>query len=209
MAELLPSTPDLSRAEEAEPKVIGVDSEDADAMLSALSSDTSRSLLSELHDEPDTASGLADRLDTTLQNTQYHLGNLSEAGLVNVVDTIYSEKGREMKVYAPSDRPLVVYAGREDETLGLKQALARLVGGVALLGVASLLVQFVVEGFPFAAPGGATADGQSVEVSTSEQLGSADAAAQAAGLPPGLLFFLGGAVVPGLAFGAWYWRTHR
>lgn len=211
MADLLPSMPDLSGADDAEPKVVGVDSDEADAMLSALSSQTARILLTHLHEEPDTASGLAARTDTTLQNVQYHIGNLSDADLVTVADTVYSEKGREMKVYAPADRPLVVYAGREDDTLGLKQALSRLLGGVALLGVLSLLVQVWLRGFPslgLAATGGAagSADGGDVSLAAAE---TTKAAETAAGLPPGLVFFLGGAAVLAVAFAAWYWRANR
>lgn len=146
MADLLPSSPDPSAAEGAEPKVIGVDSDDADDLLSALSSGTARTLLSKLHEEPATASALAEQVDTSLQNIQYHLGKLEEADIVEVVDTCYSEKGREMKVYAPCNGPLVVYAGSEDDTTGLKAALSRLIGGLGALGLASLVVQYLFGG---------------------------------------------------------------
>ena len=111
MADLLPSRSDAPAAEEADPRVIGLDSEDADDLLSALSSDTAREVLATLHEEPDTPANVADRVDTSLQNAQYHLGSLEDAGLIEVVDTVYSEKGREMNRYAPADRPLVVFAG--------------------------------------------------------------------------------------------------
>lgn len=137
---LLPSSPDPP-TEEGEPRVVGVDSEDADRLLSALSSETARKLLAGLHDEPATPSGIADRLDTSVQNAQYHLGKLEDAELVRVVDTCYSEKGREMDVYGPADRPLVMFAGRERKTAGLKTALSRLLGGVGVLGLASLVIE--------------------------------------------------------------------
>jgi len=137
---LLPSRPDTSSAD-AEPRVIGVDSDDADDVISALSSGTARELLAELHEEPAPPSELADRVDTSLQNAQYHLEKLQSAGAVSVVDTAYSAKGREMDVYAPADKPLVIFAGDEDGTTGLKAALSRLLGGVGLLGIGSLAVQ--------------------------------------------------------------------
>lgn len=140
MARLLPSTSD-AEAPDAEPRVVGLDSDDADELLSALSSGTARRLLSALHEKPDTPSGVADRIETSLQNAQYHLGKLEDADLVEVADTVYSEKGREMRVYAPSDAPLVVFAGRDDERTGLKAALLRLLGGVGVLGLASVAVQ--------------------------------------------------------------------
>ena len=138
MADLLPSTSDASPAEDADPRVVGVDSEDADDVLAALSSATARQLLAALHDDTATPSALADAVDTSLQNTQYHLGNLEDAEVVEVVDTVYSEKGREMKVYAPADQPLVLFAGQEEETSTLKSALSRLLGGVGIVGAASV-----------------------------------------------------------------------
>ena len=203
MADLLPSTPDTSAADEAEPRVIGVDSEDADDLLSALSSNTARRLLSALHEEPDTPSSLADRLDTSLQNVQYHLGNLESANVVRVIDTVYSEKGREMKVYAPTDRPLVLFAGREEESVGLKTALRRLIGGVGILAGVSLLVQYLLTDGPwFAQTGSAgTADVQTTTESTRI------AGEAAATLPPGLVFFLGGALMLLAVVGVWYVRA--
>jgi len=138
---LLPSRPDASADEDAEPRVVDVDSEEADEVLSALSSDTARELLAALHDDPAPPSDLADRVDTTLQNAQYHLQNLEDAGAVEVVDTAYSEKGREMDVYAPADQPLVIFAGDDEDQSVIRTALSRLLGAVGLLAVASFAVQ--------------------------------------------------------------------
>jgi DNA-binding transcriptional ArsR family regulator len=147
---LLPSKPDLSADADADPRVVGVDSEDADDLMSALTSRTARRLLSILHEEPAPPSGLADQVDTSLQNVQYHLERLEDAGAVEVVGTAYSEKGREMDVYAPADEPLVIYAGREEEASGLRAALSRLVSGVVALAVGAVAVQEAFgEGIPF------------------------------------------------------------
>jgi len=208
MADLLPSRPDTSAAAEADPRVIGLDSEDADDLLSALSSDTAREVLAALHDEPDTPANVADRVDTSLQNTQYHLGNLEDAGLIEVVDTVYSEKGREMNRYAPADRPLVVFAGREEESQGLESALKNLLGAVGVLGLASLLVQWYLDGAPFAArTGGADAGGDGGGMGTmSTEAAPTAADAAGAGLPPGLLFFFGGLLVLAIVGAMWYVR---
>ncbi|MFB6101264.1 MAG: ArsR/SmtB family transcription factor [Haloplanus sp.] len=209
MADLLPSRPDTSAAEEADPRVIGLDSDDADDLLSALSSDTAREVLATLHDEPDTPSNVADRVDTSLQNTQYHLGNLEEAGLIEVVDTVYSEKGREMNVYAPADRPLVVFAGSEEESGGLESALKSLLGAIGLLGLASVFVQWWIGDlpFPFAQTGGAGADGGGGGVSTmTTEAAPKVTAAAGTGPPPGLLFFLGGLAALAVVGAVWYVR---
>jgi DNA-binding transcriptional ArsR family regulator len=151
---LLPSEPD-TEPPDAGPRVIGVDSEDAEDVLAALSSGTARELLSVLHEEPAPPSRLADEVDTSLQNAQYHLEKLETAGAVEVVDTAYSEKGREMDVYAPADQPLVIFAGDEGEST-LRSALSRLLGSVGVLAVASLAVQALVgEGGLLDSPTGA------------------------------------------------------
>ncbi|WP_332897586.1 ArsR/SmtB family transcription factor [Haladaptatus sp. CMSO5] len=218
---LLPSSPSAD-GDDATPRVIGVDSEDADALLGALSSETARRVLTALHDEPAPPSALADRIGTSLQNVQYHLKRLESAGAISVVDTIYSEKGREMNVYAPADKPLVIFAGREQETGGLKNVITRLFSGIAVLAGASLVVHAWASrrGVP---AGGTTTPTQTTAATTTttQQSGggfsiaeattqtvtetatqTASAAAELttaatsdAGLPPGALFFAGGAVV--------------
>ena len=252
MSGLLPSTPDTSAADEPDPRVIGLDSDDASDLLAALSAGTARDLLAALHDEPATPSALAQRVDTSLQNAQYHLRKLEDADLIEVIDTCYSAKGREMSVYAPADRPLVVFAGREDQALGLRTALSRLIGGVGVLGLASLFIEQLVGdgiGAPTVgfgdddaardeatpaddadavadaddAPEAATpeeemdvaADPTPAETPAPEATPEPEAAYQlaeatdaAAGLPPGLLFFLGGLTVLLCVFGVWYYRAN-
>ncbi|MBP1987431.1 winged helix-turn-helix domain-containing protein [Halolamina salifodinae] len=236
MVDLLPSTPDADP--DPEPRVLGVDSDEAGETLAALSSDTARGMLRAFHGDPDTPSGIADRQDISLQNAQYHIGNLEEAGLIEPVDTVYSEKGREMQVYGPADAPLIVYAGTEDDTTGLKAALSRLIGAVAALGLGSVLVQAYVGDLPFpfgtAGSGGdydtaadatatptatstPTETGLSVaevtETTTEQAAATATQAPEATvtaesatGLPPGLLFFLGGAAVLLGVVAVWWLR---
>jgi DNA-binding transcriptional ArsR family regulator len=180
MADILPSSSDLDGPESDDPRVIGVDSDAADDLLAALSSRTARRLLSELHEEPGSASDLADRVDTSLQNAQYHLEKLESTDLIEVGDTVYSEKGREMKVYVPADRALVVVAGREEDTAGLQTTLGRLLGGVGVLGAASLVVDRLAGGPTtrlFASSGGGDAGGaQSTSGGSSADDGAAGGA---------------------------------
>ncbi|MFC7203539.1 ArsR/SmtB family transcription factor [Haloferax namakaokahaiae] len=193
MAGLLPSAPDTSSADEPSPRVIGLDDDEATDLLAALSSQTARRVLSALHAEPTNAADLAERVETSLQNVQYHLKKLDEAGLIEVVDTVYSEKGREMKVYAPADRPLVVVAATEETRTGLASALSSLLGAVAVLGLLSALVQWL-----------ATRGQQGVNFASDAAAGGAEEAATATveaaptvaqGIPPGVAFFAGGLVI--------------
>lgn len=110
MTQLLPSQSEVD-VDECPPRVVSVDEEVADSVFSVLSTGTARRLLSELYREPAPMSTLADRTDMSLQNTTYHVQRLADVELVEVVDTWYSSKGREMKVYAPTSDPLVLVAG--------------------------------------------------------------------------------------------------
>ena len=163
---LLPSSFDSSTAEEAEPRIVGVESDEADEIFAALSSGTARKLLMELHDEPAPPAELADRVGTSVQNAQYHLDKLEAAGAIEIIGTAYSEKGREMNVYAPADQPLVIFAGDEEEN-ALRTALSRLLGSVGLLALGSVAVQslFGDQLLPFTGtPDAAPADEEDADV---------------------------------------------
>lgn len=256
---LLPSSPDISP--ESEPRVVGLDSEEADELLAALSSETARRILAALHEDPAPPGELADRVDTSLQNAQYHLGRLEEAGAVEVVGTAYSEKGREMSIYGPADSPLVIFAGEKERASGLRAAVSRLFAGFLALGVGGVVIQSLFGGDPSrddASPRGASTDGEDTtpesaadptatptpaegdvgafdapETPTSETTPTPeaeptatpipeaeDAGTEAAdgllafldglfagGMPPGLAFFLGGAIVLTIVIGVMYLRT--
>jgi DNA-binding transcriptional ArsR family regulator len=165
MSRLLPFQSDTELPEDREPRVVDLDGEDAERVFGALSSETAREIFTALHEEPMTASDIADAVDSSIQNVRYHLENLADAGLVEVVDTWYSSRGNEMKVYAPRDGPLIVSS---DETTAsrLRTALGRIVGGGAVLAAASFLVQLASSGIDFGltgagsqAPGGADTNG--------------------------------------------------
>lgn len=141
MSRLFPIRSPVEREAE-EPRVLAVDDEDADEVFSALSSDTARTILQLLYAEPRTASDLADHVDTSLQNVRYHLEKLRDAGLVEVADTWYSERGTEMKVYAPASESVVVFAG-EDDGGTLRTLLRQLVGGVGVLAMGSVAVEYL------------------------------------------------------------------
>ena len=227
MSRLLPSLPDAT-PEDREPRVVGVDDEDADDLIAALGSETAREILTRLHDEPATKSELAAEVDTSLQNVQYHLSKLDGADLVDVVDTTYSEKGREMDVYAAADEPLVLFAGGEEESAGIKSALTRLLGGYALIALAAAVTQRLLAvadptarvtttagsggddaGVTAEQAGGdgggtdAAADGEAID-GTVEYVVDPLAEYAVSALEPGVVFFLGAALVFTLAWAYWY-----
>lgn len=114
MTQLLPQRSEVE-VDDRSSRMIGVDEAAADAVFSILSTGTARAMLVELYREPTTLSTLADRTDISVQNATYHLDRLQESGLVEVVDTWYSARGREMDVYAPTSDPLLLVAGDVDD----------------------------------------------------------------------------------------------
>ncbi|SEH12885.1 Helix-turn-helix domain-containing protein [Natronorubrum sediminis] len=139
MARLFPFRSEPTESE-GQPRVVDLEGDDADAVFSALSSTTARRIYARLDDEPGTPSDVADAIDSSIQNVRYHLENLEEAGLVEVVDTWYSSRGNEMSVYATTDGPLIVTSD-ESAANRLREALSRFVGGLTVLAGGSLLVQ--------------------------------------------------------------------
>jgi len=195
MSRPVSSEGDARDGESEDLRVLWLDDEDADRLISSLSSDTARAVLTALHEEPLTASELADRVDTSLQNARHHLGKLQEAGLVRVSDTKSSVKGREMNVYAPVDDALVVAIGPEDDKDGFFDSLKRLIGVAGVLALGSLLVQYAFGAGVVDLGGPATAPRvpDSVAATGGPVLGI---------LPPGAAFLLGGLLVLGVVL-AW------
>ncbi|WP_251343787.1 ArsR/SmtB family transcription factor [Haloplanus halophilus] len=136
-----PTAPDAPDDDESTARVLEFGTECADDALEALSSGTAQDIVSVLQDGPVTANDVADDVDTTLQNVHYHLNRLHEAGVVDVVDTVYSEKGREMDVYAVSGSPLVIVAGDDDDRKTVVELLSELTGGAGLLAGVAVVVQ--------------------------------------------------------------------
>lgn len=192
MSGLLPSESDAVAADEADDddggtRLLWLDDDDAENLLGSLSSDTARSVLVALHEEPKTASELADNVDTSLQNVRHHLDNLTDAELVETTETRYSVKGREMKVYAPVNDSLVLCVGDTEERNSLLSSLRNYVGAAVALVVGSLLVH-VAFGTGLTAIDGPTSPrvADSVGSSSADLLGV---------LPPALAFLAGGLVV--------------
>lgn len=101
---LLPSRP---RPEyETTPVIIPI--RRSGAVFDALSSQTARTILTLLTEEPMTVSDIAETAGTSIQNAMYHINNLQDARVVEGVDTWYSEKGRNMTVYAASCERIVL-----------------------------------------------------------------------------------------------------
>jgi len=152
MSSLIENIQERAGTADESPRVLGVAETETDDVLDALASDTSRSLLRTLYDEPGTPSEIADRCDTSVQNVHYHVSNLEDAALIEPVETVYSAKGNEMTVYGPASDPIVLVGDRDLEPR-VRQSMTDVVTGLGLIGFASLFVQWGAERLADSTPG--------------------------------------------------------
>ena len=119
MSSLLPSDTDRTAVYEdgGDLRVLPLGDDEAARLINCLSTDTARSTLAALQRDPASASELAEAVDTSVQNVRHHLNSLRDAGLVRVIGTKYSVKGREMNVYGTTEDSLVVCVGEGSERL--------------------------------------------------------------------------------------------
>lgn len=194
---LLPSRLDVSPSPD-EPRVVDIDTEEAEATFDALGSETAREVLAAVYREPRTPPEVREAVGTSLQNVHYHLANLEDAGLIEPAGLGYSEKGTEMTVYAPASEAVVLFAGHEEDGSRLRSVLGQVLGLFVLVALSTLAFAALHRRFtsdPEPEAGALDAPGPDTY---------ADSAAQAAGgVDPVVAFFLGGAAVV-LALAAWW-----
>ena len=94
------------------------------AAVAAIGHPTRRRVLQLLADAPDSASGLAERLDDTRQRVNYHVRALEEAGLVELAEE-RPRRGLTEKIYRPVGRGFAI----DPAVLGSLDAGEALTGG--------------------------------------------------------------------------------
>ena len=176
----------VDRPPRTDPRVVHLASDAATSVIGAISSETARDIMAALHEDPRPPSRLAAAVGTSIANVNYHLEKLQRVGLVTDVDTWYSEKGREMTVYAPADDPLV-FAGTEDRASRVRSLLAQVGAAVVLLAASSALVQWLVSRV-LVSPSRTETLRKATSAGTIESVNLTP-------IPPGVLFFTGGTFV--------------
>lgn len=119
-------------------------SEESRHITQTLSNEKALKILELLAQEPMSATSIADTLDLPLTTIKYNLDSLIEADLIQVKATRWSRKGREIKIYEPVQKMIVVMPGtnRPDKSSVLdmlKKYLALAAGAIfAAAGIESL-----------------------------------------------------------------------
>ena len=106
-----------------------------------ISNDTARNILEAIASEPLSTSELAEKLRIPLSTVQYNLDKLNNAGLVKVERTKYSEKMKEVKIYAPQ-RKFVVIVPEKTNRKNVIAALKRYLTVIFFAVVGSGIIEF-------------------------------------------------------------------
>ena len=164
----------------------------------AIASPTANEVLHILAGGPKTASDLTEILDIPMGTLKYHIENLLEAGLIEITETRYSVKGREVKVYALRDQLLIV-APKVTSIRSILLKYASLFVIVIVASMAMLAILPLLQNAPSAAlppvtqtdSGGGAGAGMLAEkvVNADTNLAAPQSAA------PIIAFFMGGCLV--------------
>ena len=84
---------------------------DSKKITQTLSNDTALKILKLLAQQPMSATAVAEELDLALTTIKYNLDALIESDLIKVNKTRWSKKGREIKIYEPVQKMIVVMPG--------------------------------------------------------------------------------------------------
>ncbi|OUJ18138.1 Transcriptional regulator containing HTH domain ArsR family [Methanonatronarchaeum thermophilum] len=122
-----------------DPSVLELGSEEAEVVLDALSSKTTREIFLRIYDDPCAVSDIASETGNSIQNVKYHVDKLKKAGLIKVTGTWYSETGNEMNVYSPKDEAIVLVASNMEVEETLHRAVKSL-GSVAVVTAIGIVV---------------------------------------------------------------------
>ncbi len=89
-------------------------SEDSKKVTQALSNEKALKMLEMLADKPMSATTLSEKMGLPLTTIKYNLDSLIEADLIKVKETKWSQKGREIKIYEPVQKLIVVVPGTKN-----------------------------------------------------------------------------------------------
>lgn len=115
--------------------------EESKKITQVISNDTARQIIELLADASLSASDIAGRLQVPLTTITYNLENLESVGLIKVERIKYSEKGREVKIYAPVRKLIVVVPERTDRK-SVADIVRKYLGVILAAVLASSLIEF-------------------------------------------------------------------
>ncbi|MDV4342884.1 helix-turn-helix transcriptional regulator [Methanoculleus sp. YWC-01] len=88
--------------------------ERAQKIARAMASQTANAIIQAFGGGPLTSSEVARQMKIPITTASYHIENLLDAGLLEVMETRWSEKGREVKVYGLANQVLIIASPASD-----------------------------------------------------------------------------------------------
>lgn len=113
------------------------------AITQTISNETAMQILEVLADGPISTSAIAKKLDIPLTTVQYNIEKLIDAGLAKVEKTKYSEKGREVKLYSPAKR-FIVLVPEKSSGQAVIDALKKYLVLLPIAAIVAALVEIAV-----------------------------------------------------------------
>ena len=151
----------------------------AKKLAQVISNESCRKILDYLAEKEATETELAEKLEVPISTVHYNLKHLTDAGLVDVDEFHYSEKGREVNHYKLANKYVII---APKSTFGIKEKLKSILP-VALITVAAagLLKLFTARMATF---GAAKSMVREAVMTTAPEVGEAAADAVAIGIDP-------------------------
>jgi DNA-binding transcriptional ArsR family regulator len=170
--------------------------ERAQKIARAMASQTAADVLTVLKNGDHTSSEISESLAIPMTTVTYHIGNLMEAGMIDIVKTRWSRKGREIKIYGLRDQLVIVTPRTKD----VRAILLKYAGLFSIFVIATLMMAVVA---PLLLPVPAMEDGAVFTVSSAEPAAAVNEKAPrdagSGGVPDGheyvVPFFTGGCVI--------------
>lgn len=106
-------------------------SEDSKKITQILSNDKAMKVLEILTDKPMSATDVAEKMGMPLTTVKYNIDALVEVDLIKVKQTKWSKKGREIKIYEPVQKFIVVAPGSMKDKSSVLSMLKKYLGLVA------------------------------------------------------------------------------
>lgn len=128
--------------------VIQPGDERAQKIARAMASQTANAIIQTFGGGPLTSSEVARQMKIPITTASYHIENLLDAGLLEVMETRWSEKGREVKVYGLANQVLIIAPPVSDLRSVLQKYTTLF--GILIFASASLLtfLPLVLPGYP-------------------------------------------------------------
>lgn len=111
-----------------------------------ITNDTARHIMELLAEHSMSASDIAKQLDVPLTTIKYNIENLMDVGLAKIERIKYSEKGRQVKVYAPV-RKLIVVVPEKLGNASITEILKKYLGVILTAVFASGFIELLTSTF--------------------------------------------------------------